>query len=91
MSGYLSNVSPVKTSKNLKRKYFNFTLTDDTNIHRGVFFSPEKHKLFSSIEDKQSSNSDTELKGFTVAENDNIIVNDFTSAKQIDLHFEGKK
>ena len=91
MSGYLSNVSPVKTSKNLKQKYFNFTLTDNTNIHCGVCFSPEKHKLFSSIENKQSSNSDRELKRFTVAENDNIIVNDFTSTKQIDLHFEGKK
>ena len=55
------------------------------NFHHGVCFSLEKHKLFSSIEDKQSSSSDTELKKFKVAENDNIIVNDFTSAKQIDF------
>ena len=56
-------------------------MTDDCNIHRVVCFSPEKHKLFSSIED---------LKKLKVAENDNIIVKGFTSAKQIDLHFEKK-
>ena len=82
---------PVKTSKDLKQKYFNFTFIDDTNIHHGVCFSPEKHKLFSTIEDKQSSNSGIELKKFKLAENDNIMVNNFTSAKQIDLHFEKKK
>ena len=56
-------------------------MTDDGNIHRVVYFSPEKDKLFSSIED---------LKKLKVAENDNIIVKGFTSAKQIDLHFEKK-
>ena len=56
-------------------------MTDDGNIHRVVCFSPEKDKLFSSIED---------LKKRKVAENDNIIVKGFTSAKQIDLHFEKK-
>ena len=94
MSGYLSNVSPVKTSKRKyfkaqKRKYFNFTLTDDTNIHRGICFSTKKH-LFSSIEDKQSSNSGIELNKFKVTENDNIVVNDFKSAKQMDRNFEKK-
>ena len=56
-------------------------MTDDGNIHRVVYFSPEKDKLFSSIED---------LKKLKIAENDNIIVKGFTSAKQIDLHFEKK-
>ena len=67
--------------------FLTFTGTDDANIHCGVCFSPEKHKLFISVRDKQSSNSSIELKKF---ENDNIIVNNFTSAKQIDLHFVKK-
>ena len=91
LPSYLSNVSPVKTSNYLKRKYFNFTLTDDADIRCGVCFSLEKHKLFSRIEEKQSSNSGIELIKFKVAENDNIIINDFTSAKKIDLHFNKKK
>ena len=82
LSGYLSNVSPVQTSKDLKRKYFNSTLTDDANNHRGVCFSPKKYKLFISIEDKQSSSSSIELTKSKVSENDNIIVNDFTSANK---------
>ena len=56
-------------------------MTDDGNIHRVVYFFPFKDKLFSSIED---------LKKLKIAENDNIIVKGFTSAKQIDLHFEKK-
>ena len=56
-----------------------------------ALFFTKKHKLFSSIEDEQSSNSGIELKKFKVDENDNIIVNDFTSAKQIDLYLNQKK
>ena len=46
--------------------------------------------MFISIEDEHLSNSGIELKKYKVAENDNIIINDFTSAKQIDFHFEKK-
>ena len=56
-----------------------------------ALFFTKKHKLFSSIEVEQSSNSGIELKKFKVDENDNIIVNDFTSAKQIDLYLNKKK
>ena len=56
-----------------------------------ALFFTKKHKLFRSIEDEQSSNSGIELKKFKVDENDNIIVNDFTSAKQIDLYLNKKK
>ena len=39
LSGYISNVSPVQTSKaKIKRKYFNFVLTDDATVHHGIFF-----------------------------------------------------
>ena len=63
-SGYFSNVSPGKTSKGLKQKYFNFTLTDDANMHCSVCFSPKKHKLLSSIEERQPPKSAIELRNF---------------------------
>ena len=88
MSGYISDVSPIKTSKDQKRKFFNFTMTDDVTSHRGVCFSPEKHKLFSNIAQEQSNNG-LEIKRFKIAlQNEDIIITDFTSAKKTELTFE---
>ena len=81
MSGYISDVCPIKTSKDQKRKFFNFTMTDDVTSHRGVCFSPEKHKLFSNIAQEQSNNG-LEIKRFKIApQNQDIIITDFTSKK----------
>ena len=63
-------------------------MTDDVTSHRGVCFSPEKHKLFSNIAQEQSDNG-LEIKRFKIApQNQNIIITDFTSAKKTDLTFE---
>ena len=91
MSGYISDVSPIKTSKDQKRKFFNFTMTDDVTSHRGVCSSPEKHKLFSNIAQEQSNNG-LEIKIFKIApQNQDTIITDFTSAKKTELTFEKKK
>ena len=91
MSGYTSDVSPVKVSKDRKRKYFNFIITDDATCgvcHRGVCFSPEKHQLFSSVA-KEESNNGLEVKRFRLApQNQDIIVTDFSSARKTELTFE---
>lgn len=47
--GYVSDVTPIKTLKHLKRKYFNFVITDNGISNLGVCFSPEKHNGFPSI------------------------------------------
>ena len=88
MSGYISDVSPIKTSKDQKRKFFNFTMTDAVTSHRDVCFSPEKHKLFSNIAQEQSNNG-LEIKRFKIApKNQDIIITDFMSAKKTELTFE---
>ena len=61
LSGYLSEISLVKLSKDKKRKYFNFTIQNDNRIYRVVCFSPEKHALFNYIS-KDDNNTGIEIK-----------------------------
>ena len=63
LSGYLSEVSPVKFSNDKKRKYFNFSIQNDNSMFRGVCFSPEKHALFNDIS-KDGNNTGMEIKRF---------------------------
>ena len=76
LSGYISDLTSVKISKDLKRKYISFTTTGDESFHRDVCFSPEK-QFFTSIEEQQTSN--------------NIVVNNFTSAKKYRASFRERK
>ena len=89
VSGYLSEVSPIKVSKDKKRRYSNFSIQNDDTLHWGVCFSSEKHRLFNdTIND--SSHSGTEIKRFHSSDNNNdIIVNDFSSVKKTEFNLKG--
>lgn len=86
MSGYVSDLAPVKILKHLKRKHFNFIITDNEISHWGVQFSLEKHKLFTSTEEQQTSNRDIKLNKCNMNENENIVGNNFKSANKAELH-----
>lgn len=80
-------MSPVKISRN-KKKYFNFTIQSKEAEERGISFSPEKHRLFSTLS-SEGEPSGVEIKKFK-KDGDDIIVSDFSSVKKTDLAF-GKK
>ena len=83
-------MSPIKLSKEKKRRYFNFLIQNDDTVHRGVCFSPEKHRLFPDIIN-DSSNSSIATKRFRSSDNNNdIIINDFSSVKKTEFTFERK-
>ena len=63
LSGYLSEVSHVKLSKDKKRKYFNFAIQNDNSMYWGVYFSPEKDALFND-NSKDDKNTGIEIKRF---------------------------
>ena len=59
-------------------------------MYRGVCFSPEKHPLFNDIS-KDDNNTRIEIKRIRSSENnEDIIVNDFSSVKKKELNFERK-
>ena len=83
-------MTPIKVSKDEKRRYFNFSIQNDGTLHRGVCFSPWKHRLFINIIN-DSSHSGIEIKSFRSSDNNNgIIVNYFSSVKKTDINFERK-
>ena len=47
---FIHNVSPVKTSNNGKRQYFNCTLQCEDKVVRAVCFSPEKQTQVKTVE-----------------------------------------
>ena len=87
--GYLSEVTPIKVSKD-KKRYFNFSKPNDNTLNRGVCFSLEKHRLFNDIIN-DSSHSGIEIKRFRSSDNtSDIIVNNFSSIKKTEINFERK-
>ena len=59
-------------------------------MYRGVYFSAEKHNLFSEIANDNSSNG-IEIKRFRSSDNnEDIIVNNFISIKRTEVNFERK-
>ena len=59
-------------------------------MYRGVWFSAEKHALFNDIS-KDENNTGMETKQFRSTENnENLIVNDFSSDKKTEPDFERK-
>ena len=57
-------------------------------MYRGVCFSPEKHALFNDIS-KDDNNTRIEIKRFRSSENnEDIIVNDFSSVKKNRTKFQ---
>ena len=89
LSGYLSKVSPVKLSKDKKRKYLNFAIQNDNSIYQGVCFSPEKHASFNDM--KNDNNTGIEVKRFRSSQNnEDIVVNTFISFNKAEVNFERK-
>ena len=77
-------------SKDKKGRYFNFSIQNDDTLYRGVCFSLEKHQLFNIIIN-DSSHFSIEIKRFRCSDNNNdIIVNDFSSIKKSELNSERK-
>ena len=82
LSRYLSDVSPVKLSKDKKRKYFKFAIQNSNCMYWGTSLSPEKHVLFNGIY-KGHNNTGIEIKQFRSSENnEHINVDDFSSVKK---------
>ena len=93
MSGYISDVSPVRTyfnfAKDHKRKCFIFTLTNDVTSHHDMCFSPEKYELFNTVAQEEIPINGLEIKRFKSAPlNKDIRVTDFSSEKKTELTFE---
>ena len=85
ISGYVVELSPVKLARDKKRKYFHFTLKTESSENRTVCFSPEKHRLLSSICDSKGA---CEIKRFSKSgSNDDIIVNYYSAIKRTKLDF----
>ena len=90
VSVYISDVSLIKVSQDKKNRYFNFLIQNDDTLHRGVCFSPEKHRLFNGTKN-YSPHSDIEIKRFRSSDNSkDIIINEFSSVKKTELNFERK-
>ena len=88
VSGYHSEISPIKVSKDKNRRYFNLSIQNDDTLHQGVCFSSEKHRLFNDIIN-DTYHSGIEIKGFRSSGNNNVIItNDFPFVKKIELNFE---
>ena len=88
INGYMKNLSTVSPSRDRKSKYFQFTLQTKDEERRVVSFSPEKHKLLSKI---QAKNTNCELRKCRSNSKEEIIINDFTSVKEIEKTFEKKE
>ena len=83
-------ILPVKLFKDKKKKYFSFLVQDENKLHRGVCFSPEKHRFFEKIAN-DNSNSGTEFKHFEFRDkNSHSIVNYFKLVKSTDFNFTHK-
>lgn len=83
----MSDVSPIKLSKDNKRKFFDFELSTKNDQRRSICFSPEKHKLISHMANTKSA---CEIKKFTENGSDELLIGDYSSVKKTKLDFEMK-
>ena len=85
-NGYVKNLSPVEPFNNdRKRSYFHFDLQTEDDETRVVSFSPEKHKLLEKI---QNQDTGCELKRFPLNSKNEIIINDYTSVREVQPNFQ---
>ena len=84
MAGYVRNVSPVKQSKDRKRKFFDFQLETESKTERSVCFSAQKCNLVKAISDE---NSCCEIKKFRRSSTDDIMIGEYSSVKKINPLF----
>ena len=81
--GFVSNISPVKTSKR-GIKYFDFTLETDLEVKRVVSFSQEKHKLIKTLNDTDAG---CQIKKVKLSETNDILLTDYTTVKKVSPTF----
>ena len=81
--GFVSNISPVKTSKR-GLKYFDFTLETDLEVKRVVSFSQEKHKLIKTLNDTDAG---CQIKKAKLSETNDILLTDYTTVKKVSPPF----
>ena len=83
--GYVTNLSPVKTSKgSIERKYFTFDMDTYGNKERTFCFSSEKHLLINKIEENGKA---CELKRFKRSDTNDVFITDCTSLKEVEPQF----
>ena len=59
--GYITNLSPIKDKVGTNKKYVDIRLLTEEKSERTVWFSPEKQKLLTAIEEE---NDRCEIKQF---------------------------
>ena len=90
LSGYLSEVSLVKLSKDKKKRNSTLQFRMITVCIGGASFPSEKHALFNDIS-KDDNNTGIEIKRFLSSENnEEITVNEFSSIKKAEVNFKWK-
>ena len=78
ITGYITNLSPIKHKISTDRRYFDFRLLTEEKSERTVCFSPEKHQLLKVIKDEKSG---CEMNRYKRTERNDILITDFTSSK----------
>lgn len=88
VSGFVSDLSPVKKSKNQKRSYFDFKFTSDTSQQRSVCFSPEKRRLLLAISTDEDSHAGCEISNFKTGDSGDMMITDFSTIRRCSLKFD---
>jgi hypothetical protein len=76
LEGYIHSLSPMKTSKTSKVKYFNYSLQKQDETLRGVCFSPQKYPEMKTLE---KTKSPVKLQNYKFSTTNDIIVDQKTS------------
>ena len=82
--GYISDISPIKKSKK-GTKIFDFTLETDKDVKRVVSFTPEKHKLLSSL---SGTDNACEINKTKISATNDILITDSSTVKKVDSTFK---
>ena len=86
INGYVKNLSAVSPSRDQKRKYFQFTLQTKNEERRVVSFQ-KKMNFCQKFKPKRQ----TELSKCRSNSKEEIIINGYTSVKEIEPAFEKKE
>ena len=81
MEGYIHSVSPMKTAKTSKVKYFNYSLEKHDDTLRGVCFSPQKYTEIKTLE---RTKSPVKLQNYKFSTNKDIIIDQKSSLSPLE-------
>ena len=76
MEGYIHSVSPMKTAKTSKVKYFNYSLEKHDETLRGVCFSTQKYTEIKTLEKNKSP---VKLQNYKFSTNNDIVIDQKSS------------